>query len=90
MEITLKPEQEKFIIEQVNQGRYNSINTAISEALNLLEVRDKQYDLWLEETQKKIVLGLEQLKRGEGIDGEIVIDRLQEKFRKLRELNHNE
>ncbi|HEY9701722.1 MAG TPA: type II toxin-antitoxin system ParD family antitoxin [Allocoleopsis sp.] len=88
MEITLKPEQEQFIIEQVNQGRYNSINTAISEALTLLETRDQIYDMWLEETKKKGIASLEQLERGEGIDREI--DRLQEKFRKLRELNHNE
>lgn len=40
---------------------------------------------WVEETRPKIAAGLAQLERGEGIDGETVIARLQQKFRQMRE-----
>ncbi|MEG4184096.1 hypothetical protein QUA32_20285 [Microcoleus sp. Pol14D6] len=43
------------------------------------------YQEWVKETRSKVSTGIAQLDRGEGIDGEIVIARLQEKFRKMRE-----
>jgi len=85
MTITLKSEQEKFIQEKLKTGKYKTVDAVIIEAFRLLEQRDKHYEKWLEETRKKVAVGLEQLNRGEGIEGEIVINRFKEKLRALRE-----
>ena len=90
MKITLKPEQEKFIEAQVTSGRYPSAEDAIAAALALLadssETKESNtYQKWVEETRPKVAIGIAQLDRGEGIDGETVVARLQEKFRKIRE-----
>ena len=41
---------------------------------------------WVEETQQKVEVAIEQLDRGEGIDGEVVIERLRSKLRQAREV----
>ncbi|WP_293146361.1 MULTISPECIES: type II toxin-antitoxin system ParD family antitoxin [unclassified Microcoleus] len=90
MKITLKPDQEKFIEAQVTSGRYPSPEEVIAAALELLAEnsetkKSNSYQKWVEETRPKVATGIAQLDRGEGIDGEIVIAKLQEKFRKMRE-----
>ena len=85
MTITLKPEQEKFIQEKLKSGRYQTVDEVVIEAFRLLEERDRHYEKWVEETRKKVAIGLEQLDRGEGIEGEIAIARLKEKIRASRE-----
>ncbi|MEG3924314.1 MULTISPECIES: type II toxin-antitoxin system ParD family antitoxin [unclassified Microcoleus] len=90
MNITLKPDHNKFIEAQVKSGKYSSVDEVIAAALELLADRsDRQqsdlYQEWVDETRPKVAAGLAQLERGEGIDGETVITRLREKFRKMRE-----
>ncbi|MEG4351319.1 type II toxin-antitoxin system ParD family antitoxin [Microcoleus sp. LAD1_D5] len=90
MNITLKPDHNKFIEAQVKSGKYSSVDEVIAATLELLADRsDRQqsdrYQEWVDETRPKVSAGLAQLERGEGIDGEIVIARLREKFRKMRE-----
>jgi predicted transcriptional regulator len=55
----------------------------IVEALRLLEERDKEYEKWLEAAKEKVAIGMAQLDRGEGLNGEVVIARLREKLKKL-------
>lgn len=88
MTISLKPEQEQFLQEKLNSGKYTTVDEILTEAFRLLEERDKQYDEWVKTTQEKLEIGLAQLDRGEGIDGEKVIAQLREKSRKLREEGH--
>jgi antitoxin ParD1/3/4 len=78
MNITLEPEQEKFLQEKLKTGKYKTIDEVVIEAFKLLEERDSHYEKWLEETRKKVAVGIEQLERGEGIDSEIVIAKLKE------------
>jgi antitoxin ParD1/3/4 len=82
MNIILKSEEEQLIQEKIKSGKYESAYEVIVEALRLLEERDKHYEKWVEETREKVAVGLEQLDRGEGIDGEVVIARLRDKLRK--------
>ena len=58
----------------------------ISKALKLLLEWDKGYQNWVEETRKKVDVAIEQLDRGEGIDGDIVISQLRDKLRQAREI----
>ncbi len=81
MNIQLKPEQEKFIQEQMATGRFSHVDDVINEAFKLLEEREKR----LEELRQKIAVGTEQIEQGRVTDGEVVFERLQEKIRKIAE-----
>ncbi|GAA6616289.1 type II toxin-antitoxin system ParD family antitoxin [Scytonema sp. NUACC26] len=85
MNIQLKPEEEQFIQIQIAGGKYENPEAVISKALKLLREWEKGYQNWVEETRKKVEVAAEQLDRGEGIDGEVVVERLREKLRKARE-----
>ncbi|MDZ7959001.1 MAG: type II toxin-antitoxin system ParD family antitoxin [Aulosira sp. DedQUE10] len=85
MNVNLKPEEEQFIQAKLATGKYETAYEVIVEALQLLEERDKHYEKWVEETRKKVAIGIAQLDRGEGIDGKIAIARLRDKLRKARD-----
>lgn len=85
MTIALTTTQEQLIERLVNTGRYGNVSEAIDTALQLLEERERHYAQWLEATRQKVQVGLAELDRGEGIDGEVVIKRLREKLRNARE-----
>lgn len=85
MNIALKPEYQQFIQSQIEKGNYANADEVISAAFRLLEERERRYEQWLEETRKKVAVGIEQLNRGEKLDGEVVIAQLQAKLRKARE-----
>ena len=85
MNIILKPEQAKFIYEKLNSGKYSTSDEIIAEALRLLEERDREAQKWIEETRQKVDVAIEELRRGEGIDGAIVVAQLKEKLRQARQ-----
>lgn len=86
MNITLTPEQKKYIQLQLEEGKYNSVEQLISEALQLLEERNRALEQKrLEELRLKIASGTEQIDRGQVTDGEVVFARLQEKIRLISE-----
>ena len=85
MNITFNPEEEQLIQEKLKSGKYATAYEVIVEALRLLEERDKQYENWLEETREKVAVGVAQLDRGEGIDGEVVVARILERFKQARQ-----
>jgi antitoxin ParD1/3/4 len=87
MDITLKPEQEQFIQEKLQSGKYQTASEVIIEAFRLLAERDKRYEQWLEETREKVTIGLAELERGEGVNGEAVMAELRDMIHKARE-NH--
>ncbi|MUG96653.1 type II toxin-antitoxin system ParD family antitoxin [Scytonema sp. UIC 10036] len=85
MYIQLKPEHEQFIQAQVASGRYTNPEEVVAKALKLLEEWDKGYKDWEEETRQKLAVGLAQIERGEVLDSEVVIARLEGKLQKARE-----
>jgi Arc/MetJ-type ribon-helix-helix transcriptional regulator len=70
MNLTLKPDDERFLNEQVKAGRFSSPEDAVAEAIDRLrwgdDVRPTQEDL------AAVREGLAQLDRGEGIPWETV------------------
>ncbi|MGL5794749.1 MAG: type II toxin-antitoxin system ParD family antitoxin [Waterburya sp.] len=84
MNITIKQELEKFIQQQIKSGKYESVDRVIEEALNLLEKRE-QYDRWVEEVREKIDIAATQLDRGQGVDGESVIEQMRQKLSEAKE-----
>jgi antitoxin ParD1/3/4 len=85
MNIQIKPELEQIIQAQIATGRYTNPEDVISKALKLLLEWDKGYQNWVEETREKVDVAIEQLDRGEGIDGEVVISQLRDKLLQARE-----
>lgn len=86
MNIQIKPELEQIIQAQIATGRYTNPEDVISKALKLLLEWDEGYQNWVEETREKVDVAIEQLDRGEGIDGDIVISQLRDKLRQAREI----
>ncbi|QLE56671.1 type II toxin-antitoxin system ParD family antitoxin [Nostoc sp. TCL26-01] len=85
MSIELKPETQQMIKSHIATGIYADADDVIIRALNLLAEWEEGYRQWEEEARKKIEIAAEQLDRGEGIDAEVVIARLQEKLRQAKE-----
>ena len=83
MNVHLTPELEQLVHKRVQAGRYNSASEVVREALRLLEERDDLRALRKDEIQKKITEGLQSLKRGEGVDGEEVFDRVEAELEQL-------
>ncbi len=76
---------EKIIQAQIATGRYANPEDVISKALKLLLEWDKGYQQWVEETREKVDVAIEQLDRGEGIEGDVVIAQLRDKLPQARE-----
>jgi antitoxin ParD1/3/4 len=72
MSVQLNAETERRIEDHVSAGEFASADEVIRAALRLLEERDRKRAIQRDEIRKKIAVGLEQLERGEGIDGEKV------------------
>jgi antitoxin ParD1/3/4 len=70
MEISLTPQHEQFIQEQIRSGKYYCASEVIRDALELLEERAHLNQRYIEKLKKEVAIGLEQLDRGEGTDGE--------------------
>ena len=85
MTIQLKPEQEKFIEEQVASGKYNSPEEVVDKMFQVFKNLQSEYDEWVKETRNKVDVAIAEIERGEGLDGEIVFARLRDKLRQARE-----
>jgi antitoxin ParD1/3/4 len=76
MKITLNAEQEQFLQEQLNTGKYGSVNEVITSAFKLLQEKEKQ-----EKSRQLLTI----------VGGEVAENLLAEKLKKLRqELQQNQ
>jgi antitoxin ParD1/3/4 len=84
MQIAVKPDQEKYILEKLQQGKYKSIDELLSIAFQLLEQHEEKENQ-LSELRRKIAEGTEQIRQGEVIEGELVFQQLQEKLKQMEQ-----
>ena len=90
MQIALRPEQEQFIVEKINQGYYGSPDEIIAVAFQLLEeyeYKKRERELkqeMLEDIRQKVLEGMEDVCQGRVVDGEIVFQRLEEKLERIK------
>ena len=84
MNISLTPELEQLVKDKVSSGKYHSVSEVMGEALRLLEERDRIRDQRIAELKAKIQVGIEELERGEGIDGEEVFAEIEEDIRRAQ------
>ncbi|HXS67875.1 MAG TPA: type II toxin-antitoxin system ParD family antitoxin [Candidatus Polarisedimenticolia bacterium] len=81
MTVNLTPEQEKFIAERMNKGEYSSPEKVLDEGLKLIQARE-DYERRLTELRRELQIGLDQISRGEVVDGRAVFDQLLERNQK--------
>jgi antitoxin ParD1/3/4 len=74
--VSLTPELEALIQERVRSGRYTSASEVVREALRLLQDRDELRRMRMDELRAKVATGIDSLDRGEGVDGDEVIDEI--------------
>ncbi len=80
MTVTLTAEQEKFITEQLKGGHYRSANDVIAQSLGMLRAQEEFIRSSVTELREKIAVGIEQVRRGEVIDGRAAIQNLRGKL----------
>jgi antitoxin ParD1/3/4 len=85
MSITLNPEQETIVDNLIATGSFQTAEEVLQVALNLLEQERQSYQSWVIETREKVREGIESLDRGEGVDGETVVNNLLAKLRQAKE-----
>lgn len=84
MNVSLTPELERRIAEKVESGLYNTASEVVREGLRLLFQADEQRARSLARLRAEIQSGLDQLDRGEGLDGEAVRQDLKDWLRSRR------
>ena len=83
MTVTLTPAQEKFVAERLNTGNYSSPQDVLEEGLKLIQAKE-EYERRLIELRRDIQVGIDQVKRGEVVDGREAIKRLRKKIEQRR------
>lgn len=68
MNVSLTPELENLVNEKVKSGLYNSASEVIRESLRLLQEQDMLKQIRRDELRREIMLGIEQIKRGEFVE----------------------
>ncbi len=84
MNVSLTPQLERFIENQVDSGRYQTASEVFRDGLRLLQEREAQRNAALAEVRRKVGEGLAAAKRGQLIDGESVFREIKELSRKRR------
>jgi antitoxin ParD1/3/4 len=82
MTVTLTAEQEKFIAEQLKNGHYRSADDVIAQSLGMLRTQEEFIRSNAAELREKVVVGMEQIRRGEVVDGRKAIQNLRVKLRR--------
>ncbi|KAF3885161.1 MULTISPECIES: type II toxin-antitoxin system ParD family antitoxin [Nostocales] len=85
MNLSLTPELEQFVQNQVESGKYASQEEVVLAALHILADRERIYKGRFEELQQEITIGVEASLRGEVVDSETVFSQLQQKLQQRRE-----
>lgn len=84
MSITLNPEQETIVTNLIASGSFQTADEVLQVALKLLETERRSYQSWLSQTRDLVKEGIESLDRGEGVDGETVVNDLLAKLRQSK------
>jgi antitoxin ParD1/3/4 len=86
MSITLNTEQETIVANLVATGSFQTADEVLQVALKLLETERRSYQAWVAQTRDLVTEGIESLERGEGVDGETVVNDLLAKLRQAKEV----
>jgi antitoxin ParD1/3/4 len=83
MNVSLTPELEEFIEKEVQTGMYQSASEVIRAGLRLLKDEKVPKPRFMvssvKEIEDKLLVGIRQLNRGEGLPGEVAAKELRER-----------
>jgi antitoxin ParD1/3/4 len=82
MTVTLTPELEQFVAEQLKTGYYRSADDVIAQSLGMLRAQEEFIETHTAELREKIAVGLDQIRKGQVVDGRKAIQNLREKLRR--------
>jgi antitoxin ParD1/3/4 len=77
LNVSLTPELARFVDGQVQGGLYSTASEVVREGLRMLAERESIRLQRYEELRKKVRDGIDELDRGEGLDGDAVFDELE-------------
>ena len=80
MDISLSPDNENFIQNQIAVGIYKTISEAVNAAINIAIVDNAIAQKRIDEFNKEIEIGIEAMKNGDVLDGQSVIDEFRKKY----------
>ena len=83
--LKITPEQEKLIQNHLDTGRYANAEEVLEIALKLLTRLDSEHQVWIEETRQQIAIGIAELDRGEGIDGDTAMAGYLQRFQAAKQ-----
>lgn len=72
MNVAIKPDSQPFVEAQMKAGRFTSPEDVVQAGLELLQEQQQR----LTNIRAQIALGLEQARRGEFSDGDVVLDEI--------------
>ncbi len=79
MNVSLTPELEKLVTEEVKSGRYKSASEVVREGLRLVRLREAK----LEALRRHLQEGVDELDRGEGIPAAKVFAEMNKKAKAM-------
>ena len=82
MTVTLTPELEQFVAEQIKSGHYGSANDVVAQSLGMLRAQEEFIRAHELQLREKIGAGLEEIRRGDVVDGKAAIEELRQTLRK--------
>ncbi|HEU4561583.1 MAG TPA: hypothetical protein VFS20_27405 [Longimicrobium sp.] len=80
MSLNIPPEFERAIRERVESGAYKSVEDVFAARLKALDEWEDVQRAKFETLRAEIQVGIEQLDRGEGVDGEEALQRIRARF----------
>jgi antitoxin ParD1/3/4 len=81
MMISLPPELEAFAHQQIEAGKYSSIEEILADGIRALIDREPMNQARIEELRQELQVGVDALERGESQDLDSAIDALRQKMR---------
>jgi antitoxin ParD1/3/4 len=84
MNVSLTPKLERLLHKKVRDGRYTSVSEIVREALRRFEANEDLVVFERQDLRSKIAEGAASRRRGEGVDGETVFQRLDAKLRAMQ------
>jgi antitoxin ParD1/3/4 len=79
MDVSLTPELEQLIYTLVESVKFASALEVIEAGIRLLDERERLYQGRFEELRQEVLIGVEQLDRGERLNGKAVIEQLRQR-----------
>jgi antitoxin ParD1/3/4 len=83
--VPLSPNGAKFVQRKIDSGEFRSASDVIDESLRIMGTHEKAREEALSKLDAKIRSGLEQIKRGETVDGEEVWAEIEAKSKAARQ-----